>query len=174
MFGFGRPNGEKLEGKRDVAGLTRGLASAPQVELRTQALHALVRLEQQDLVLGALGDGAAEVRAEAAHALGESRELRAELPLVLALRDHDWQVRTAAAEALGRLGDSEAEEPLLAEFEDSNSHVRAAVADLAQRFGRLGSNETIVVAELPHERILRASVPQAPERLGDRCTHVAV
>jgi len=65
MLRFGRPNVEKLERKRDAAGLKRALAGAQQVELRIEALHALTRLGEPDVAVGALADAPGNGRTKA-------------------------------------------------------------------------------------------------------------
>jgi len=166
MLRFGRLNVEKLESKGDIAGLTRVLASAEQPDLRVKALRALARIGELDVLFGALGDRALEVRAEAARTLGSIRDRRAELPLVVALRDHDWHVRMAAAEALGQIGDAEAEEPLLAEFEDTNAQVRAAVAEALGKIGDMRAEDPLVAELADGDRLVRAKAAEALGQLG--------
>jgi quinoprotein glucose dehydrogenase len=61
-----------------------------------------------------LGDADAEVRAQAAKAVGDSRRQAALGQLITLLKDDSRRVRFFAAQSLGKLGDPQAIEPLLA------------------------------------------------------------
>jgi HEAT repeat protein len=77
-------------------------------EQRIRACRALGRLGQQTsaaVLLTALGDSSASVRAQAARALAELRERRSVDALVKLMDDPAWWVRARAAEALRALGE---------------------------------------------------------------------
>lgn len=108
------------------------VAQQAQPELATAAeknenllarLHGIWGLEQ--LVRGGkpaaveplarlLGDADAEVRAQAAKAVGDSHHVASLDPLIALLKDDSLRVRFFAAQSLGKLGDAKAIEPLLA------------------------------------------------------------
>lgn len=78
--------------------------------------------------IAALKDQNAQVRAQAAAALGKTCDQRVISPLIGLLKDADPQVRVAAVEALGRLGDRTAIEPLIELAEDPDWRVRQKLA----------------------------------------------
>jgi HEAT repeat protein len=93
-----------------------------------------------DLLLQALQDPAAAVRAKAAESIGDLAATVAAPALVIALNDEDSQVRANAARALGQLGVKEAVSQLLAALADSASEVRSRVAEA---LGDLGVRQTV-------------------------------
>jgi HEAT repeat protein len=72
----------------------------------------------------ALKDSDAQVRSQAAWALGLKGDSRAVESLVEALKDTDGHTRSQAAWALGLKGDYRAVEALSAATKDDNNHVR--------------------------------------------------
>jgi HEAT repeat protein len=74
-------------------------------------------------------DSSAEVRADAAAALGELGAADARSALIDALDDPDPMVRATAARALGELGSAAAVEPLLNALEDESPDVRRAAQE---------------------------------------------
>jgi HEAT repeat protein len=79
-------------------------------------------------LLGALRDGAWQVREEAATTLGKLRAPTARDPLVAALDDDYWQVRVRAVRALGHAGDASAAPPVAALLTHSVSNLRKEAA----------------------------------------------
>ena len=69
-------------------------------------------------------DGDAQVRADAATALGELGDPRAVGPLLVVITDAEVSVRVAAAGSVGKLGDKTAVVPLLAAEQDQAPEVR--------------------------------------------------
>ena len=100
VFGFGKPNVQKLKEKRDVEGLIKALG-----------------YEKKRFV-----------RVEAAKALGKIGDSRAVGPLISALSNNDYYVRWEAAKALGKIGDSRAVGPLISALSDSARIVREEAA----------------------------------------------
>jgi len=87
--------------------------------IRAQSANALARLRQPigdavpDLI-GALNDGDVNVRANAARALGVSKDARAVEPLIKLLNDEGEQAKVNTVRALAAFNDNRAVEPLLA------------------------------------------------------------
>jgi HEAT repeat protein len=98
---FGPPNVEKLQAKRNIAGLTKAL------NYRKDA----------------------SVRRAAALALGEIGATSAVEALKERLRESDSAVRFAAVAALGAFSTPEARESLMALLSDSDKTLRRAAAD---------------------------------------------
>lgn len=89
----------------------------------------------RDVLLEALGDRDAGVRAEAADAVGRVR-LREAVPRLLDwLDDPDADVRTSAAVALGRIGATRAVPPLVRLLGDSHADVRKAAVSALESIG---------------------------------------
>ncbi len=80
-----------------------------------------------DRLISALKSPKADIRREAADALGASRDPRAVQPLIESLRDGEDRVRQAAADSLGKMGDL-ALEPLLSLLGDPQVRVRQLAA----------------------------------------------
>src|SRR5689334_16496455 len=79
-----------------------------------------------DELLPRLTDIGFRVRADAARALGESRNPDAVAPLIPLLRDKRVTVREMTAIALGKLGGPTALDALAAALADTNHHVHTA------------------------------------------------
>ena len=104
------------------------------------ACPARITASEMDEVTGLLNQlksGNADRRAEAAYALGETRDRRAIDPLLGILRDpsEDGQVRMGAACSLGALGDASAVEPLI---ETMREDMKMRTGILAACIGALG------------------------------------
>ncbi len=97
----------------------------------------------------ALIDDDADVRIEAANALGAMGDVRAVKPLLLALIDEEVTVRRAAVRALGKLGDDSAIMGLLNAFLDEDGTVRDTVDTVLDTLGGAGLN-ALVFAALKH------------------------
>jgi hypothetical protein len=82
-----------------------------------------------------LKDEDANVRAEAASALGELYDEHGVEPLMEALKDEDARVRMKAAYALGVLQDERAVEPLMEALKDEDAKVRVTVVWHLARLG---------------------------------------
>ncbi len=83
-----------------------------------------------------LGDKHADIRAEAARALGERRE-KAAVPVLARMlaTDRSVRVRAAAAEALGWIGDEAAVPDLIAALDGAHRLVDPAARDALRRIG---------------------------------------
>ncbi|MBO0858326.1 MAG: peptidylprolyl isomerase [Chloracidobacterium sp.] len=97
----------------------RGQLKSKDAEIRAQAANALARLRQpiEDAVpdlIEALNDVDITVRANAARALGASKDARGVEPLVKLLADKYEPVKLSAVRALAALNDRRAVEPLVA------------------------------------------------------------
>ncbi len=106
-FGFGKPDVETLERKRDVKQLIKALSY------------------KKD----------AGVREDAAIALGEIGDARAVEPLIKALSDSNENVRENAADTLGEIGDARAAESLIRMRDDPDSDVRQNVKHALAKLG---------------------------------------
>src|SRR4029450_11866850 len=85
----------------------------------------------------ALKDSDADVRHQAAWALGRIRSEQSVDALIAALRDQDQEVRKQVIWAIGRIRSPKAVDALTAALKDSNTEVRRSAAQaLAQIYGR--------------------------------------
>jgi HEAT repeat protein len=111
------PNIESLEKKQDVEGLIRAL-------------------EQEN----------ADVREDAAKALGRIGDPRAVEPLIAALKDGDDEVRTGAAVALRAFQDDRAIDALITALKDEDKDVRRYSAYSLGEIGDLRAVEPLIAA----------------------------
>jgi HEAT repeat protein len=131
-------------------------ASKGDARVRVSVTLALARIDPKEeaaavpALAAALKDGAAEVRAAAAAALGElgSSGGKAVPELTRALGDGDLTVRWAAADALGQIGPgAKAAVPALLEaFKSEHASVRALAAQALGEIGREGDAKAAVPA----------------------------
>ncbi len=101
-----------------VEPLTQQLKSGD-ADIRAQTANALARIRQPiasavPALLGALNDSDHNVRANAARALGVSKDSKAVEPLIKSLGDKSEQVQVSAIRALAAIGDKRVVEPLIA------------------------------------------------------------
>ncbi len=89
----------------------------------------------RDALIGALRATDAEVRAQAARALGERGTKEAVAPLAKALRDDDPSVRLHALIALGRIGDPDAVPAIVPLTADSDPFLAFAARAALRRIG---------------------------------------
>lgn len=83
-----------------------------------------------------------EVRQQAVKKLGESKDKRAVVPLIKALKDIDGRVQEMAVKALIKLGDASAIEPLVMIIRDRDSNRRRNAARVLQSLeGKLKNDE---------------------------------
>jgi HEAT repeat protein len=88
----------------------------------------------------ALKDSDAEVRQQAAWALGRIRSEQSADALIAAMRDTDQDVRKQVIWALGRIRSAKAVDALTAALKDSDTEVRRSAAQaLAQIYGHGGN-----------------------------------
>jgi cyclophilin family peptidyl-prolyl cis-trans isomerase/HEAT repeat protein len=121
----------RIRSPQYVAPLARQLQSRD-AELRAQAANALFRLRRPlegavPPLIAALSDPHADVRANAARALGGSQDARAVEPLLKLLDDADERVQVSAVRALAALENKAAVEPLV-RYGERLSALRASVA----------------------------------------------
>ena len=167
-----------LENHRVLEPLVVGLKDKyPRVRAyaaRTLGLMELDKLGTKDSLIGSLvarlGDEDRTVRAEAAQALGSTKDSRAVGPLIVVLENpfQGSEVRENAAEALSQIGDLGAVQPLVAALKDKDWRVRAAaltVADLIKDFRDL---RPIVIGALQDkEWRVRARAARAASALSE-------
>lgn len=82
-----------------------------------------------DSLLRALKDHDPEVRANAATALGKTKDKKAVEPLIISLKDKEWEVRKNAVEALGEIRDGKAIIPVTALLQDKKSKVEVSAKE---------------------------------------------
>ncbi len=104
--GYGKPNIQDLQRRRDIRGL-------------------LEALKHED-------EGVREYTAEALGNLGDRTAVE---PLCEALKDNSWRVRMWAAWALGKLRDEKAVDPLIKALNDDTVDVRRLAADALSGIG---------------------------------------
>lgn len=111
-----------------------------------EALEALVSIGEpavHSLIL-ALKDENADVRKNAAEALGKIKDTRAIDPLIATLGDEETDVRKNAVEALGNIGDSRAIEPLIASLDDKKSTVKSSAEEALKKiFENMKANNNL-------------------------------
>lgn len=95
-------------------------------------------------LLAILNNRGAKIRAEAANALGDLRDIRAVEPLTAALREHNPRLRAGAAEALGNIGDRSAVRPLIEALNDRESGIRKEAAEALGKIRDENSLEPLV------------------------------
>lgn len=123
-----RPWTQLIERLETLAG-ERGTKKRPRKSTRREA--------EWDALREQLGHRHADMRAEAARALGDRRE-RAAVPLLARMlaTDRSRRVRIAAAEALGWIGDEAAVPDLSAAAEGAHPQVQAAAREALQRIAK--------------------------------------
>lgn len=108
---------------------------------RLSALDVLARLRTpraQDLMRRCLSDPSADIRARAAHGLGQIGDTGSAGGLQEALADAAWPVRAMAAKALGRIGLPAVVPALCRALEDREWWVRANAGEALRRLGDAG------------------------------------
>lgn len=114
----------------------------------------------------ALMNKKANVRWDAARALGNIGDKRAVEPLMDALKDEHKSVRRIAIEALGNIGDDRAVEPLIATLKDEDVDVRKAVADALGNIGDKRAMEPLLNNLYDENLPMRVAVVEALDSLG--------
>ena len=129
-------------GAEAVAPLTEALAGADQPWARAHAIwaqqslaDALVDYDPADGWIAALADASADVRGQAARALGERRVERAVVALIERLGDEEAGVRLRAAHALGQIGGTEATAAIFAALDEEDVHVRFTMLQALRAMG---------------------------------------
>lgn len=120
------PSVEKLEKKRDRAGLVAALAHR-KPETRAAAARALSNISSYDAVkdlAGLLRDPVADVRKAAVSSIGWLHGKEVAPALVPLLRDADVETRRQAVWALARLRHETTFEPLLEALDDADEQTR--------------------------------------------------
>lgn len=107
----------RIRSVASIEPLARQLKSTD-ADIRAQAANALSRIRQPiasavPALLEALNDNDHNVRANAARALGVSKDAQAVEPLIALLGDKSEQVQVSAIRALAAIGDQRAVEPLI-------------------------------------------------------------
>jgi HEAT repeat protein len=136
---FGPPNIEKLKAKQNVEGIIKALSNKK----------------------------LADVRWQAANALGQLRDKRAVEPLIETLNDHNEYVRKCTAEALGRIGSERATETLIEALKDKDVDVRVAAANALGQIGDERATEPLIAALKDQDGNLRLSAADALGQIGD-------
>ncbi|MCP3166333.1 HEAT repeat domain-containing protein [Myxococcus qinghaiensis] len=149
----------RLRARTDLVDAARAALSSGQEVERVLALLAMRGLEAReahDLILSALGDASAQVRAMAAGGLALAPRQVAWGRLVQALADVDSTVRRQALETLVRIDTS------------------AAGALLAERFAHATESERLTLLEVASEEATPAWLPLARQGLADATPSVRV
>jgi HEAT repeat protein len=115
-----------------------------------------------------LQDPDADVRANAASALGWIKDKSAVDALIEKLRDEDPVVRSIVAVSLGVINDTRAAKPLISALDDENSSVRAnAAVSLGAYLKDPSALEPLIRGLADKESIVRSSSAYALGELGD-------
>jgi len=137
-----------------------------------------------------LKDNNADVREDAAFALGELADKRSVGPLIAALKDSEWSVRRSVVKALGRLGDQPSPElspsrsasaeqgrracrravgPLSDILEDSNGEVRRYAAWALGIIGDKRAVKHLIRALKDENEHVRANAAWGLGKIGAKC-----
>jgi len=139
---FGPPDIEKMKQKRNIRGLVKALKHFN-----------------------------ADIRCEAAKALGAIGDTRAVDPLIAALQDKSAYVRCDAAGALGAIGDARAVEPLSAALQDTETALNTSVCtEAAKALGTIGDAHAVdlLIAALQDKDVfIRKQAAEALGKIGD-------
>lgn len=134
------------------------------------AAYALVGVGEAAIepLIKLMTDHKADVRANAAMALGEIADKRACSVLVKALKDNNADVRTQAATALGLIADDRAVSALSAVLTDNSVCVRVATAEALGRIASPKAVPALIGALRFHDDNTFGSVTGALGEIGDR------
>ncbi len=139
LFGlFGPPDVNKLKVKCDVTGLIKALNY----------------------------EDSADVRMNAATALGELRDSRAVDPLITTLKDKDIEVRRKSATALGQIGDIKAVFPLVALLKYSDKVLRSCAIEGLKKMG-LPALDLLILSLEKKDYSVRSDAAMALGEIGD-------
>ncbi len=166
-----------LAERHESAALTKAALEGPNLLARLHGIWGLAQIARRETdgmkkleaLLPLLGDKEAEVRAQAAKAIGEGKPAEAGYyeRLVPLLKDDSPRVRYFAAISLGKLGRKEAISPLSAMLEENNNQDsvlrHAGIMGLA---GSAGSGEAIVEAGEHSSPAVRLATAVAMRKLG--------
>ncbi len=135
---FGPPNVERLVDHQDTRGLIRALDY----------------------------DRDAEVRRQAAEALGLMGDEQALAPLVFCLNDEDISVRIAAARALGQIGDARAVDALTALVGQEPQELAAVAIEALGEIGDAEATPVLIAALVDEDPSLRETASKALAQIG--------
>lgn len=105
---------------------------------KIEAIHKLCDIgtaQTSELIIPALKDASASVRAASAKAIGIIRYTNAITPLISTLNDIDTNVRGASVTALGEIGNEKAASILIDILKDQNKHLRVKAAHALRKIG---------------------------------------
>lgn len=163
-------------GDEAMAIFARGATNTP-APAQQHAIWGLWQMARKDAKFAVhlpplLGSSDAEVRAQAARALGDLKYAPASAKLMSLLNDQSPRVRFFAAIGLGRIGDAQAFEPLLAMLRTNND--QDAYLRHAGVMGLVGCAdlETILIAARDKSPAVRMAALLAMRRNGDRRLHL--
>lgn len=160
----------RLRDPASIKTLTDQLKSTD-ADLRAQAANALARIRQPIVsavpaLLEALNDGDHNVRANAARALGVSKDGRAVEPLIKLLNDKSEQAQVSSIRALVAIGDKRAVEPLLELLQPKEAKPAAAAAstnlrlEIASAFGTLKDERALPALLKLRQSFLPTRIPE--------------
>lgn len=156
----------ELDDPRSRTWIARAFLDASPV-VRSHAADALVQTERFDVLADALEHERAEIRAEAADALGDLGDRRAVPLLVHALTDPSVAVRCTASYALGDLRDLRAVHPLIAVLSDPEAAARRIAAYALGNLGDPSAMEAILDAMTDRDPEVREAASSAVHKLED-------
>jgi HEAT repeat protein len=136
-----------------------------------EALETLIAIGRPAVpaLMAALKAKDAEVRADAAQALGGIQDARAVAPLVSALRDEDMNVRERAAETLGKINDAGTVKLVTAALRDSGTDysVRRNIVEALRKIDNSLAIEPLIVAMKDSDWRVRLAATQELARRED-------
>jgi hypothetical protein len=168
VFGFSKPDVQKMTAKRDVKGLIKALSYTKSYDIPDSAANALVKIGDQAVepLINELHHPNLEVRWRAAEALGKIGDPRAVEGLTKALNDQIDIVSLHAAEALGKIGDPRAVEALIEALDNPSVAVSSPSAIALGKIGDPRAFEALAKALRDTDVRLRASAADALGMIG--------
>ncbi|MBD1928143.1 HEAT repeat domain-containing protein [Trichocoleus sp. FACHB-90] len=133
---------------------------------KTEQVNDLVKVPA---LRQSLRDADAEVRREAAEALGALGEIGNEAAistLLQVLQDSNAMVRASAAKALGKIGSEDAISALLIALQDSSAMVRASATEALGKVGSEDAISALLTALQDQDAMVRASATEALGKVG--------
>ena len=158
LFGFGKPDVEKLTRQCDVEGLINALGYQKDATVRKDAAYSLGKIGDPSAVeplCAALSDFDEHVRGFAARALKNIHDPRAVGPLITALTGPDPNLRRRASEALGKIG-APSVEPLIIALRNPDSDVRHRAAEALNEIADARALVPMIAALKDSDRLMCA------------------
>ena len=124
-------------------------------------------LDSLTLLHEALTNSSANIRANAARALGKLKACPSTPHLLVLLKDSEGEVRAAGAEALGKIQDISSLEPLVAMIQDNVEKVQEKATEAIIRFGRAATVSLLNALNLERDKFAQRAFIRCLGAIGD-------